>query len=106
MVNSLTIEAIREKCSVGAIRWSAHSTQRMLQRGITRADVLACITSGEIIERYPDNWLNPACLILGFDMAGNGLHVVVGVADSVHVVTAYRPDASTFMPDMRTRKGR
>ena len=105
-MNPLTIEAIREKCGVGAIRWSAHSTQRMLQRGISRDDVLACIESGEIIEQYPDNWLNPACLILGFDVGSNGMHVVVGVDDFVHIVTAYRPDTSTFMPDMRTRRER
>ena len=100
----LDIKVIRDKCSDSAIRGSAHSTVRMLQRGIARENVINCISSGEIIEQYPEYWLNPACLIFGLDANGKILHVVVGVDEFVHVVTAYRPDSTTFMPDMKTRR--
>ena len=105
-MNDLDIESIRSKCRQRAIRWSAHSAARMLQRGITREDVVSCILNGEIIEQYPEYWLNPACLIFGLDVNGTILHVVVGVDEFVHIVTAYRPDSSTFMPDMKTRRRR
>ena len=103
-MDDLDIDAIRGKCHDGAIRWSAHSAARMLQRGITREDVVNCISNGEIIEQYPEYWLNPACLVFGLDVSGEILHVVVGVDEFVHIVTAYRPDNATFMPDMKTRR--
>ena len=102
----LEIEDIRNKCRGGAIRWSAHSTARMLQRGITRKGIVNCILNGEIIEQYPEYWLNPACLVFGLDLNGGVLHVVVGVDELVHIVTAYRPDTATFMPDLKTRRER
>ena len=103
-MDGLDIEAIRSKCRNDAIRWSAHSASRMLQRGITREDVVNCISNGEIIEQYPEYWLNPTCLIFGLDVNGEILHVVAGVDEFVHIVTAYRPDGATFMPDMKTRR--
>ena len=105
-MDGLDIEAIRVKCREGAIRWSTHSAARMLQRGITREDVVNCISNGEIIEQYPEYWLNPACLIFGLDVNDEILHVVVGMDEFVHIVTAYRPDSATFMPDMKTRRER
>ena len=48
--------------------------------------------------------LNSACLIFGLDVNGGILHVVVGIGEYVHIVTEYRPDDSTFMPDMKTRR--
>lgn len=106
MAIELDIRRIREMCRDGAVRWSAHSVTRMLQRGIGREDVLQCISTGEIIEQYPEYWLGPACLVFGLDKSGEALHVVVGVDEFVHVVTTYRPDSAMFMPDMKTRKER
>lgn len=37
-MGNLNIDDIRERCRDGAIRWSAHSASRMLQRGITREE--------------------------------------------------------------------
>ena len=104
VIMPLEIADICELCDSGQIRWSAHAVERMLRRGISRNDVLECISNGEIIEEYPDNWLNPACLVFGHDEGGKALHVVVGVDERVHIVTAYRPDLATFMPDMKTRR--
>ena len=97
-------EDIRSLCRAGKIRWSAHAAARMRQRGILRADVLDCIMTGEIIEQYPENWLNPACLMMSCAANGKTLHVVVGMDDWLHIVTAYFPDEKTFLPDMKTRR--
>lgn len=104
MQPSIDIEEIRGRLRSGSVRWSAHAAARMLQRGITRDDVTHCILIGEVIEEYPEYWLNPACLIFGLDCCGEPLHVVVGIDEVAHIVTAYRPDAETFMPDMKTRR--
>ena len=100
----MDIESIQAKCRDGKIQWSAHAAARLLQRGISREDVLSCINSGEIREEYPDYWLNPACLIYGITVKGEVLHVVVGEDDCVHIVTAYHPSPDTFMQDMKTRR--
>ena len=103
-MNALSIENIRAKCKAGDIKWSAHAAARILQRGISREDIIHCIMDGEIIEEYPDYWLSPACLIFGHTKADTIIHVVVGVDDMVHIVTAYYPDEIKFMPDMKTRR--
>lgn len=63
-----------------------------------------CIQTGEIIEEYPEYWLNPACLIFGLSVKGEVVHVVAGEDDYVHIVTAYRPNTDTFMADLKTRR--
>ncbi len=73
-------------------------------KGISRKDVINCIMSGEIIEQYPDYWLNPACLIFGYSIDNKIMHVVVGVDDYIHIVTAYFPSKEKFQSDMKTRK--
>ena len=96
MIYLFTIIDVRNKCTEGKIKWSAHAAARIQQRGISRNDVISCIENGEIIEEYPDYWLNPACLIFGYAVDNKILHVVVG----------YYPDSGTFEADMKTRKER
>ena len=102
----MKIEEIQKLCSQSKIKWSGHAAERIQQRGISREDVLNCIMDGEIIEDYPDYWLNPACLIFGYSVNNKILHVVVGIDDYIHIVTAYFPDKTKFEADMKTRKER
>lgn len=101
----IDIKNIRELCNCSKIKWSSHASARIQQRGISRKDVVNCIMNGEIIEQYPEYWLNPACLILGYSIENKIIHVVVGVDDYVHIVTAYFPNKEKFESDMKTRKG-
>lgn len=100
----MNIEQIRELCTQSKIKWSSHATSRIQQRGINRNDVVNCIMNGEIIEQYPDYWLNPACLIFGYSLDNKIIHVVVGIDEYIHIVTAYFPDTEKFESDMKTRK--
>ena len=59
---------------------------------------------GEIIEEYPDYWLNPAALIFGHKLNNQIIHVVVGMDDYLHIVTAYYPNPKKFEPDFKTRR--
>ncbi len=102
----MKIEEIQKLCSQSKIKWSGHAAERIQQRGISREDVINCIMDGEIIEDYPDYWLNPACLIFGYSVNNKILHVVVGIDDYIHIVTAYFPDKTKFEADMKTRKER
>ncbi|MFG6377538.1 MAG: DUF4258 domain-containing protein [Lachnospiraceae bacterium] len=102
----MDIEKIKELCSQSKIKWSGHAAERIQQRGISREDVINCIMGGEIIEEYPEYWLNPACLIFGYSVNNKIIHVVIGLDNYIHIVTAYFPNEEKFEPDMKTRKER
>lgn len=100
----LTIEELRKLCNEGAIRWTEHITTRMLQRGISRVDIVSAIRSGEIIEQYPDDYPFPSCLVLGMIHAGAPLHVVCGVGlGEAYMITCYTPDPREWDRDFRRR---
>jgi hypothetical protein len=40
--------------------FSGHAIQRMFQRGIRREDVLAVLSSGEVVAEYPDDTPYPS----------------------------------------------
>lgn len=102
----LSINRIRDLCSSGMIKWSRHALKRMRERGISIDDFSSCISSGEIIEQYPDSHYHPSCLILGVSVKGEYLHVVIGCDNFyVYAVTAYFPDPNEWELDMKTRKG-
>ena len=102
----LSINRIRDLCSSGMIKWSRHALKRMRERGISIDDFSNCISSGEIIEQYPDSHYHPSCLILGVSVKGEYLHVVIGCDNFyVYAVTAYFLDPNEWELDMKTRKG-
>ena len=95
-----SITDIQNLCLAGKIKWSLHCSEKMRKRNISTNDVINCLIHGEIIEEYPDHWLNPAALIFN-----SIIHVVVGVDEFVHIVTAYYPTLDKFEPDLKTRRG-
>lgn len=111
----MQIEELRKALQQGiVVEYKAHCQKRMLERGITRGDILECIQKGEIIEEYPLNDENkseksfPACLVLGIEINANKmLHVVVGYnTRKMIIISAYRPDDEHFEKDGKTRKER
>ena len=106
-VVGLTIEQLRKLCDEGVIQWTAHITTRMLQRRITREDVISAIRSGEIIEQYPDDYPFPSGLVLGLLLSGLPLHVVCGVGmGEVYMITCYTPNPHEWDSDFRRRAQR
>ena len=96
---------IKKLCSERKIKWSVHAAERLMERGISRADVLNCLEYGEIIEDYPTDYPNPSYLVFGRSLNGKVLHVVAGSNDeSLFIITAYYPDTNKFEPDLKTRK--
>lgn len=79
------------------------------QSDISRADVKNCIMHGEIIEKYPDDFPHPSCLIFGYTVNGKVMHTVVSLDvgnDSIGIITVYFPNTDKFEADLKTRKGR
>lgn len=92
--------------SNGNIIWRKHSLEKMLARGISRAEVLEVLENGETIQRYEYDKPFPSALLLGFPNS-RPIHVVVSFSEiqlEIFVITAYEPDLAIFEPDFKTRK--
>ncbi len=87
------------------IEWRKHALERMLIRGIGRAEVKEVLAFGKIIESYKDD--KPFESALFMYVKNRPLHVVAGfddVNDVVYIITAYIPDTKHFDNDFRTRR--
>ena len=96
-------DAIKKK----NIIWREHALARLLERNLSRNDVINAIKSGSLIETYPDVKPYPGCLISG--VSGNKtIHVVAAwdeTACSVYIITNI-PDNDHFLNNGATRKAR
>lgn len=78
----------------------------MESRGISVADVLHVLASGERIEEYPDDTPFPSALLLA-RVRERPLHVVAArdtVNDVTYVVTVYEPDPNEWDAESRRRR--
>ena len=75
------------------------------ERDISIEDVDNCINSGEIIEDYPNDFPHPSCLVFGYTINNQVIHVVAGTDNNyVYIITAYYPNTDKFEDDLKTRK--
>jgi hypothetical protein len=105
---SFDLAAVVQGIRAGRLRWGLHVLQRMVERGIHRADVLAVLHEGEVIEAYSDDTPHPSALVLGF-VASRPLHVVVALdanGPDPYIITVYQPSPDKFEPDWKTRRTR
>jgi len=97
---------LKESIKNHSIYWQKHALQRMMERDISRQEVLKAIESGIIIESYSDDYPFPSVLI-AYIVDGKPLHAVVAYDDiksETYVITAYIPDEKHFENDLITRK--
>ncbi len=90
-------------------RLTKHATIVRLERGITVAETEQALLNGEIIERYPDAQPYPACLVLGWLVSGDPLHIVCSKGNNepaLRIVTLYEPEDNRWEDDYKTRKVR
>lgn len=83
-----------------------HAIKRMFQRRISEEDIRHVLTTGEVIEEYPDETPYPSRLVLGW-YGSRPIHVVT--ADHIEVqetivITVYEPDPDQWEPGFRRRK--
>ena len=84
---------------------TAHAAERFRQRGIKNKDIRYAVQNGEIIEQYPEDYPYPSCLVLGFTVKSQPLHVVMSDEGTAsRIITAYFPDKDKWEADFKTRK--
>ena len=89
----------------GRVLWKKHTLERMMERQISRTQVLHALTQGQIIENYPNDYPIPSFLFLVREP--EPLHVVVAYDAQTlqcHIITAYHPDLRHFETDFVTRR--
>jgi len=101
----LDFDDIRKLIEANSIRWTDHALKRIIQRSISRSDILHVLSNGEIIEEYPDDYPHPSCLVLGMKEDKSPLHIVCGIGDSeLWVISVYYPDPEKWINNFKQRK--
>lgn len=104
-MDELPIELLQKLCDDDTILLTNHFLEKSKVRNITVDDIQTAIRTGEIIEKYPNDYPYPSCLVLGHSCKGNVLHTVVAPVDGfLWVITAYYPDTVKWESDFKTRK--
>jgi hypothetical protein len=101
MINNIHKAVLSEN-----IFWRKHVLQRMIERNISRKDVIETILKGEKIQEYFDDRPFPSVLFLNF-INNRPLHVVVALDEKegfAYIITAYEPNLTIFENDYKTKK--
>lgn len=103
-----TVSDLADAVAAERYHWQAHAVRRALQRGLSDIDVHNAISSGVIIESYPEDAPLPSALVLGYN-GDNPVHAVVAydqLEQMAFIITVYVPDGDHFEADNRTRRCR
>jgi hypothetical protein len=84
--------------------YRAHAIRRMFERRISEMTVQAVLSTGEIIESYPNDVPYPSKLVLGWS-ENRPIHVVVAETKKTDIiVTVYEPDPRRWDHEFRRRR--
>lgn len=104
-MENVNFDELKQLVKEGKVVWREHALQRMRERNILRDSVKEGIFSGEIIERYPEDYPVPSCLILGYTEQVTPIHVVCSVFEGMAcIITTYIPNKDKWEDDFKTRK--
>jgi len=98
------IDALRELCRKGCIKWTLHALKRIRERELSSSDVIDTVLSGYVVLHYHDDKPFPSWLLYNGD-ADLPLHVVVSTdGKNAYFITAYIPNLNDWQSDFKTRK--
>ena len=104
----MAIKVIKKKIKQGKYTISYTHTEKIRRRKIEAHHIEEAVSSGEIIEDYPNDPRGHSCLILGYTAEGKPLHVLCGKLEEeeILIITAYEPSSEEWENDWKTRKRR
>lgn len=86
-------------------KYRQHAIKRMFERGISEADVQTALSTGRVIEDYPNDYPLPSCLWLGY-INSRPIHIVFANSqdrDERIIITVYEPNAAQWTADFTAR---
>jgi len=104
--NMLSISQLQRAIDGGEVRITDHADEEMASDQLVLDDVIASVSTGEIIEQYPADHPLPSCLVYGQSKRHVHIHSVWaynGATKRAVLVTVYRPDPDRWI-DWRSRK--
>ncbi|MBU3911755.1 MAG: DUF4258 domain-containing protein [Candidatus Omnitrophica bacterium] len=72
-------------------------------RGVSLEEIKYVISTGEIIENYPDDKPYPSCLIMGYVRKSEPLYVLCSIGELLHIITVHWLDPAKWL-DPKTRR--
>ncbi|TAE58083.1 MAG: DUF4258 domain-containing protein [Nostocales cyanobacterium] len=89
-----SIDEIRQQLQAGNFEFTRHGLKRLVERNISRSEIIEIGDNAVIIEDYPDDKYSPSCLILGLTINNRPLHLQVSrrESDILTIITLYEPD--------------
>ncbi|MGB3635486.1 MAG: DUF4258 domain-containing protein [Rubrobacteraceae bacterium] len=89
---SKAMEAIKEKAAAGEYRLSLHAVQERIEDGISTEQLEQALSSGQILENYPEAERGACCLVGGSTSEGRPVHVVCTTTlETMVIITVYEP---------------
>ena len=102
----ITIEQLKVLNKHENIAITEHARIRLYERNISVDDIITGINTGEVIKQYEDDKPLPSCLVLGFSVKSEYIHIVVSCdINFIYLITAYFPNPGIWENDFKTRKG-
>ena len=99
---------IQSLVAASDVRVSEHGYNALTEDGLTAREIVAGISTVEMLEEYPHYGKGPAVLLLQRDRLNNPIHVVWGIPKGSErpavIVTAYRPDPKRWDETMTRRR--
>jgi len=99
------IEELRTKFAHEQFEFSKYAVDQTILREISVREIREAVTTGEIIEDYPDDKFGPSCLVLGFSKQERPIHIQCSYPSRpvVKIITVYEPDPESWI-DFRQRR--
>jgi len=104
------LKKIQECFRADQVYYSRHARDAMEgeESGVIKdEEVFETVSTGKIIENYPEDEPYPSCLIYGRTFKNRPLHVVCGYADDENlsiIITAYQPHPERWIDFTRRKK--
>jgi hypothetical protein len=92
-MNGMTLDFIRDEIKNQTYEISWHADEGRLADGISIFQLEFVLKRGEVLEDYPDDPRGHSCLVCGFTLEEQPVHVVCGKNRSGHliIITVYIP---------------
>ena len=105
---SETLEKIWRLVSNNAYKVSEHALAELEQDDISLAEIVDGLGGSLIVEDYPTAWKGASVLVLATLKSGDRAHALWGIpnsgGDMAVLITAYRPEAAKWFPDLLRRR--
>jgi hypothetical protein len=104
MIDPLTTDWIRDRVASDQYLLTLHADEERRNEGLEISDLETALTTGVILEDYPNDPRGPSCLVNG-ESQGIPIHIVCGRNRSgwLVIITVYRPEPPKWESPARRR---